>query len=188
MTALAANRPHLWETGDPDRKSGRRRPVRPACGLCPAGPETPLGLCRACLAAAAAEYERLSRPADTEPDPVPVQRPSTGRRPVQQPLQPVRLSPAQDRILHRMTATTGVRHPCEAAPVGLPPSRRASRPGDARGTVMTGAVLPEGHDRCPTGPPPDREHRVTVPACAAVPPRARAPPPGILRGRPPAAR
>jgi hypothetical protein len=49
------------------------RPNPPSCVLCPARPTTPFGLCRECLAAAAAEYARLSQrpaPDDSRPSSV----------------------------------------------------------------------------------------------------------------------
>jgi hypothetical protein len=45
----------------PDPVRRRPHPVPPSCALCPAPPTTPFGLCRECLAAAAAEYARLSQ-------------------------------------------------------------------------------------------------------------------------------
>ena len=54
----------------PDPVRRRPRPDPPSCALCPARPTTPFGLCRECLAAAAAEYARLcQRPAPDDSRP-----------------------------------------------------------------------------------------------------------------------
>lgn len=57
--------PSLWDATDTTNHRQRTRLARASCALCSAAPPaTPLGLCRECLAAAAAENTCVTPPSD----------------------------------------------------------------------------------------------------------------------------
>ena len=58
----------LLDSPGTDRRGRQPRPLPPSCALCPARAETPFGLCRGCLRAAADEYARLTPQAPVPDD------------------------------------------------------------------------------------------------------------------------
>jgi hypothetical protein len=69
MTAVIETQPPLWGTSGTVRR--QPRPPRSSCALCAsAPPATALGLCRECLAAAAAEHAIVTPATDRRPSSV----------------------------------------------------------------------------------------------------------------------
>jgi len=71
MTTATKTQPTLWDASDRRHQAQVPRPVPTPCALCTEeAPVTSLGLCRSCLASAAAEYAVIAAAADRRPSSV----------------------------------------------------------------------------------------------------------------------